>query len=165
MAYNWWKFLHILGVFAFLTSHGVSITVLYRIRRERDRKKVLDLVTLSGETTIPMYVSLVVLVVAGVIAGIQGHWFTGLTGHPRHTWWIWGAILILVLTGVLMWALARPYFAKVKTACEVRPSGVPRHSDEELMEILTSSRAHAISLVGGVGLLAILYLMVFKPGL
>ena len=66
---------------------------------------------------------------------------------------------------VLMAALARPYFAKVKTACEVRPSGVPRHSDEELTEILTSSRAHAISLVGAVGLLAILYLMVFKPGL
>src|SRR5438093_2552241 len=147
MAYNWWKFLHVAGVFGFLTAHGVSMTVLYRIRGERDRKKVLDLVTLSGETTIPMYVSLLVLTAAGVIAGIQGHWFTGLPGHPRHSWWMWGAILVLVVTSAAMGALAKPYFAKVKTACEVRPSGVPRHSDEELAETLTSGRAHVISAV------------------
>ena len=39
-----------------LASHGVSMVVLYRIRRERDRRKILDLVTLSGETALPMYV-------------------------------------------------------------------------------------------------------------
>jgi hypothetical protein len=51
----------------------------------------------------------------------------------------------------------------VKAACEVRPTGVPRVSDEELSLIVRSGTAHAITAVGVVGLAAILYLMVFKP--
>ena len=39
-----------------------------------------------------------------------------------------------------MTAVAKPYFAKVKAACEMRPSGVPRVSDEELGEILVVER-------------------------
>ena len=45
----------------------------------------------------------------------------------------------------------------------MRPSGVPRVSDEELLEILRAPTAHVISAIGVVGLLAILYLMVFQP--
>jgi hypothetical protein len=63
-----------------------------------------------------------------------------------------------------MIVVAKPYFARVKAACGVRPSGVPRVSDEELGEILTSARAHVITAIGVVGLLSILYLMIFKPG-
>jgi hypothetical protein len=73
------------------------------------------------------------------------------------------AIALLVLTVVLMVLLARPYFKRVKAACEVRPSGVPRVSDEELREILGDTTAHVITTIGSVGLLGILYLMVFKP--
>jgi hypothetical protein len=40
---------------------------------------------------------------------------------------------------------------------------VPRISDEELGEVLGSAKAHLITAIGVVGLLAILYLMVFKP--
>jgi hypothetical protein len=42
---------------------------------------------------------------------------------------------------------------------------VPRVSDEELGEVLRSGRAHLITAIGVVGLLAILYLMIFKPQL
>ena len=71
-----------------------------------------------------------------------------------------GSIAILVVTIGLMTAVAKPYFAKVKEACQLRPSGVPRISDEELGDVLTSPRAHLIT---AIGLLAILYLMIFKP--
>ena len=62
-----------------------------------------------------------------------------------------------------MTALAKPYFRKITAACEVRPSGVPRVSDEELEQLLSSGEAHVITAIGGIGLLAILYLMLFKP--
>ena len=39
----------------------------------------------------------------------------------------------------------------------------PRVSDEELTELLRSGEAHVIAAIGVVGLLAILYLMLFKP--
>lgn len=136
-------------------SHGVSMVVLYRIRGERDRKKILDLVTLSGETTVPMYVSIGAIVVTGVLAAFEFQRFDEL--------WLWTAIGVLVLTIVLMVLLAKPYFNRVKAACEVRPSGVPRVSDEELGELLSDSRAHQITAIGLIGLLVILYLMIYKP--
>jgi len=149
------RFLHILSVLALLTTHGASMFVLYRIRGERDRKRILDFVTLSGETVLPMYISIGAIVVTGILAGFESQRFGEL--------WLWVAIALLVLTIVLMVLLAKPYFARVKAACEVRPSGVPRVSDEELAEILGDSTAHVITAIGSVGLLAILYLMVFKP--
>jgi len=156
VTYQWFLFFHILAVLGLLGSHGVSVVVLYRIRRERDRRKILDLVTLSGETILPMYISVAALVVFGVLAGLKLHAFS----H----WWIWLAIFLLLATIGLMTALARPYFARVKLACEVRPSGVSRVADEELAEILGSSTAHVIAAIGVIGLVAILYLMVFQPG-
>ena len=155
MSFRWLLFLHIVSVLALLGTHGTSITVLYRIRRERDRARILDLVTLSGETILPMYVSLAAIVVTGVLLGLKVHAFS--------LWWIWAAIAILVVVAALMGAIARPYFARVKEACQMRPSGVPRVSDEELLEILHASTAHVLSAIGGIGLLAILYLMIFQP--
>lgn len=148
-------FLHVLSVLGLLATHGVSMFVLYRIRRELDRKRILDFVTLSGETVMPMYVSIAAILVTGTLAAIEFDRFGQL--------WLWVSIAVLVLTILLMVLLARPHFRRVKAACEVRPSGVPRVSDEELREIVAGPTVHAITAVGTVGLLAILYLMIFKP--
>ncbi|HTG48691.1 MAG TPA: DUF2269 family protein [Actinomycetota bacterium] len=156
MYYQWMLLLHILSAFALLGTHGTSMVVLYRIRGERDRRKIVDLISLSGEMAIPMYVSIGAIVLTGILLGLKLKVFS----H----WWIWVAIGLLVLTIALMTAVAKPYFRRVKEACEVRPSGVPRVSDEELGQILASPRAHVITLIGAVGLLAIVYLMVFQPG-
>jgi hypothetical protein len=92
--------------------------------------------------------------------------FGVLLAFKLHYWgqtWLWVSIVLLVATVGLMTATAKPYFARVKEACQMRPSGVPRISDEELGEVLGSAKAHLITAIGVVGLLAILYLMVFKP--
>lgn len=155
--YRWWVLLHIVGVVGFLTAHGVSMYVLYQVREvDLDRGRILGLLTFSGSTTMPMYVSLLVLLVGGIVAGISGRWFS--------YWWIWASLLVLVLTTGAMYGVAKPYFERLKAACEVRPSGVPRVSDEELQQILGGPATIAVSTIGGVGLLLILYLMVFKPG-
>ncbi len=41
------KFLHVLGVFAFLMAHGASASMLFRLRRERDPEKIRTLLDLS----------------------------------------------------------------------------------------------------------------------
>jgi hypothetical protein len=157
MAFNWWKFLHLAGLVAFLACHGASMFVLYRIRNvDLDRSKIADLISFSGQTTMPMYVSLLVLVVGGVGAGITSHiYFSQL--------WLWVSIGILVLTVAFMTAVAAPYFKQITAACEVRPSGVPRKSDEELDALLHRSTTSLITAIGSIGLVSILYLMIFKP--
>ncbi len=155
--YQYWVVLHILAVAAFLLAHGVSMFALYRIRSVGlDRQRIVDTITFSGATARPMYVSLLVLTVAGVVAGVQGKWIDD--------WWIWIAVAVLIATTVLMTLIAKPYFKRLTAACAMRPSGVPRTSDEELDELVRSPKAHLITVIGTGGLAVIIWLMVTKPG-
>ncbi len=155
MAWQWWLLVHLTGVLVFVGAHGVSMFVMFRIRGERDRQRIAELITFSGTTTRPMYIGLAILTVGGVGAGLTLHLFS--------QWWLWIAIGILLITIGLMSGLAKPYFRRITASCEIRPSGVPRVSDEELEQLLRSGEATVISVIGIVGLLLILYLMLFKP--
>ena len=155
--YKYWVVLHILGVAAFLLAHGVSMFALYRLRSvDLDRARIVDAITFSGATSKPMYLSLIVLTVAGFVAGYQGKWLDD--------WWIWIAVAVLIITTVLMTLIAKPYFKRISAACAIRPSGVPRTSDEELGELVRSPKVHLITAIGVGGLAIIIWLMVTKPG-
>jgi len=72
--YRWWKLLHVVGVLGFVMFHGVSILVAFRLRKERDRTRIAELLQFSGSAVKGMYVSLLLLIAFGVIAGFAGHW-------------------------------------------------------------------------------------------
>jgi hypothetical protein len=154
-AYTWWKFLHVAGVIAFVMFHGVSMTVALQLRRERDRGRIATMTQLSGSSLRGMYVALLWLIVFGVIAGIQGDWW--------NDGWFWISVGLLVVAIAEMSAVARPYYERVKEAIEVRPSGVPRRSDEELDQILRSPIGLWNTVFGIAVLAVIAWLMIFKP--
>jgi hypothetical protein len=154
-AYSWWKFLHITGVIGFVAFHGVSIFAALQLRRERDRGRIATLLQFSGSSVVGMYVSLAWLTLFGVVAGVQGgFWDDG---------WFWMSVGLLVVAVAEMSIVARPYYQRVKEAVDVRPSGVPRRSDEELEEILRAPAALWNAVFGVVVLVAITWLMIFKP--
>jgi hypothetical protein len=154
-AYTWWKFLHVAGVIAFVMFHGVSMMVALQLRTERDRGRIATMTQLSGSSLRGMYVALLWLIVFGVIAGIQGEWW--------NDGWFWISVGLLVVAIAEMSAVGRPYYERVKEAIEVRPSGVPRRSDEELDEILRSPIGLWNTVFGIAVLAAIAWLMIFKP--
>ena len=154
-AYTWWKFLHVAGVIAFVMFHGVSMMVALQLRTERDRGRIATMTQLSGSSLRGMYVALLWLIVFGVIAGIQGEWW--------NDGWFWISVGLLVVAIAEMSAVGRPYYERVKEAIEVRPSGVPRRSDEELDEILRSPIALWNAVFGVAVLAAIAWLMIIKP--
>jgi hypothetical protein len=154
-AYTWWKFLHVAGVIAFVMFHGVSMTVALQLRRERDRGRIATMTQLSGSSLRGMYIALLWLIVFGVIAGIQGDWW--------NDGWFWISVGLLFVAIAEMSAVARPYYERVKEAIEVRPSGVPRRSDEELDEILRSPIGLWNTVFGIAVLAVIAWLMIFKP--
>jgi len=155
MSYQWLKFLHILSALTFVGIHGASMVVLYEVRGERDRKRIEDLLAFSSKTVLPMYASLGGVVITGVLVGLK------LPSLPA---WFWVSIGLLALMVGLMWVVAKPFGVRIRSACELRPSGVPRVSDEELVGILRSPRTHLITVIGVAGIAGILYLMVFHPG-
>jgi hypothetical protein len=155
--YNWWKLLHLLGVLGFVMFHGVSITAALRLRKERDRTRIAELLQFSGSSVLGMYVSLGWLIAFGIVAAVQGAYW----GQR----WLWASIAILVLVTGEMSAVARPYYGRVKEAVQLRPSGVPRKSDEELEAILRSRITLLNAVVGFAALAVIAWLMIFKPSL
>ncbi|MDP9242982.1 MAG: hypothetical protein M3O84_07390 [Actinomycetota bacterium] len=148
-------FAHLAGVFGFLLAHGVSVNVAFRIRKERDRVKIKDLIALSGSSVRLMYISLGLLLLGAFAMTFQVHLWGAL--------WIRLSLGILIATVIFMIGMASPYYRRISEAVELRPSGVPRKSDEELEAILKSPVPMIVAGVGFAALLVILYLMIFKP--
>ncbi|HEY2803367.1 MAG TPA: hypothetical protein VGJ67_05555 [Actinomycetota bacterium] len=151
---RWWLLLHLLGVFGFLLAHGVSVNVAFRIRKERDRVKIKDLISLSGSSVRLMYVSLALLLAGAFAMTFQLH----LWGAS----WIRLSLALLIITIIFMIGMASPYYKRVSEAVELRPSGVPRKSDEELEVILRSPVPMIVAGAGFFSLFVILYMMVFQ---
>jgi len=131
------------------------MVVFYVVRGERDRSRILDLLAFSAKTVTPMYISMGLVVTTGVLVGQKVAAF-------RRGWGWWSLVLLAVIS-LLMWLIAKPISRKMKAACEFRPSGVPRVSDEELARVLRTPQTHVVTLIGVFGFAALLYLMMFKP--
>ena len=161
LLYPWIVFVHVLGAFGFALAHGGSALVAFRIRQEREPQRVAALLDLSLWATGLSYISLLVLVAAGVTAGIMGGWF----GQA----WIWTAIGVLIAVAVAMFAYAVPYYERLRRALGQHGRGprpeppVTPVSAAELAVLLDSRRPEGIAAIGGVGLAMILWLMVLKP--
>jgi len=153
--YRWWVFVHLIGVFGFLAAHGVSMGVLFRLRRERDPAKVNELLQLSSSSTRAFYPALGILLLGGIVAGFLGHWWSQA--------WIWAAIGILLVVTMAMYAVATPYYRRIRFVAQAMEGGSQAVTGQQFDEILRSPRPNWIAAIGAVGLLAILYLMMFKP--
>ena len=155
--HRWAVYLHLVGVFGFLISHGVSVAVTFRIRKERDPAKVQGLLGLSSASLAGFYPSLVILVLGGVLAGFSGRWW----GYG----WIWWSIGILTLVTVFMYAMAKPHFQRIRFVTDAMVGGSKAVSEEDYATALSAPRGMAIAGIGFAGLLVILWLMLFKPSL
>lgn len=155
--YQWLVFLHLLGVFGFLISHGVSVAATFALRKERDPKRVQSLLQISSSSISAFYPSLLALLIGGVGATFDGD----LWGYG----WIWWSIALLVLVSAAMYAMARPYYRRLRFVTEALIGGSKAVTAEQYDAALSSSRPVTVAAIGFGGLAAILYLMLFKPAL
>lgn len=156
---NWWLFIHLIGVLAFLAVHGVSMTVLIRLREERNRERIRELLQLSGQTVVPMYLSLALLLAGGVGGAVQQSLFKGAFRAK----FVLISLYILVGVTIIMFGMARPYYRRIKESLDLRPSGAPRVSDADLDARLRSPVPVAVAVLGTGALVSILWLMIWKP--
>ena len=155
--YQWWVFLHLLGVFGFLLSHGVSAAVAFRLRKERDPRRIQALLQMSSASLSGFYVAMGLLLAGGIAAATVG----SLWGYG----WIWGSIALLVLTTGAMYSVARPYYRRLRFVTDALVSGSEAVGEDQYASVVGSSRQIAIAGIGFLGLFLILYLMLFKPTL
>jgi hypothetical protein len=152
MLYQWVVYVHILAVFAFLLAHGTATAITFKLRGERQIERIRVLLDLSQSMSMLGRVSLLLLVLAGIILGFMGHWW----GHG----WIWTALLLLVLMSVAMSVLAsRPLLQARQLLADKSIAAV----DQQLSSLLAAPNPVVLSVIGGVGIAVILWLMQFKP--
>ena len=161
----WIVYAHILGAFAFAAGHGVSATVAFKLRSERDPariRSILDLSLYSLGPTGLMSIGFVVLFVSGIAAGFTGDYW----GHG----WIWLSLAILVVITGLMTPLGGMHYNKVRAAIGQKsprdksdappPDPLPAAALEQL---LMAPQPWILAAVGGAGFIMLVGLMHFKP--
>lgn len=156
--YPWIVLAHVLGAFGFVFAHGVSTFAAFRARSNPTRENVTACLELSGLSLGLMYPSLIILLLAGIAAGFIGAWWAHL--------WIWISLGILVVIIAVMYAYGTNYYVGIRKALGIGGHPVPEGTGptpEELAAMLSSPRPQVLAAVGGIGLLAIITLMVLKP--
>jgi hypothetical protein len=155
--YPWFVFAHLLGLVIFAVSHGASAFMAFRIRGERDPAVVAALLQVGQWSVGPMYIGLLLLGIGGLGAAAGANFW----GQP----WIIASIVVFVVVLVVMWSVASPYYMALRKALEERgPDGRPAIEPAALVAMLDTCRPEALTLVGTVGLVLLVWLMVIRPG-
>ena len=154
MSYGWWKFIHLVGVVGFVAAHGTSMAATVLVRRIRDPEQVSGILQLSAATVSAFYFSTLVLLVGGIGAGVEGHWFD--------QGWIWLSLGLLVGVAILMFPMARAHFRRIRMVLELMETGTTVSRDD-FFRVLNSGNPVLTAGTGFVVILFIVYLMVLKP--
>jgi hypothetical protein len=146
--YLFWRLVHFSGIVVFVAGHGVSAAVTLRLPKERDRARLETLLALSRATIVWSNLGLLVLLVGGVANWIR-------VDYARQGW-LWTAAALLLILAAAGFALAAPYFRRVRAA-------VASGDEQRLTAVLSSAVPWSVFWVETAGVAVILWLMVYKP--
>lgn len=158
----WIVFIHVAAAFIFAAGHGVTMYVAFAVRREKDRARMAALLDISGWALASAGIAVLVVFIAGILAGIVGnHWSRA---------WIWVSLVLFIIIGVAMTPIGGAWFNKLRIALGQRtrslkpadPDPVPV-SDAELAALQATKVPETLLAIGGGGFVVILFLMMFKP--
>ena len=163
MLYPWIVFVHVFSAMLFFMAHGASAAMAFQIRREKDVSRIRAMLDLSNAALPVAYISLLLLLIAGIAAGVMGSWFS-------RGWWTWAAIVLLVAMWFGMVVYGARFFTPIRKAV-----GLPYRdkqgehaaenpaSEEEIMALIQGSNPFIMAgmYLAFIGLM--LWLMMFKP--
>lgn len=141
--YQWIVFIHIASVFGLLLVHPV--TVAFHLKEERDDTRIRELLEVSEAASRLRWIFFGLTLLSGVVLGFLGSWWS--------TTWIWAALTVFVLIGVVMNLYGGRMIDRIADT----------RDNAEMESLLTRFRPWILAVTGTGGLLVILYLMLFKP--
>ena len=163
--YAWLVFLHLAGLLGFVMAHGVSVGVLFALRRPGSLERTRSLLDLSTASFTAVYVSVLVILIAGIVAGIVGGRFT------FGPWWLWVSLALFVAIALFMGYVRWVQMTEVRHAAGMQlPDDIKKgiaapepRDPAEIAAAVERVRPWVVLVVGFGGLLVILALMMFKP--
>ena len=163
--YSWVVFAHVASLLAFVMAHGISVGVLFALRRRGSLERTRSLLDLSASSFTAVYVSVLILLVSGIAAGIMGGSFT------NGRWWLWVSLALFVALflymGYVRWVQMTNvrHAAGLQTPDDVKKGiAAPEPGDEAaIVAAVEKVRPWLVLTIGFGSLLVILLLMMFKP--
>lgn len=165
MVYVWIVWGHIASALLFMLGHGAAASVALRLRAEREPQRVSALLDLSRASFNVGMLGLVFILATGIALGVMGGWWQ---------WgWFWASLGLFLAISFVMTPLTATPYNRVRQALGLRapqafinrrmevPDRPP--TPEELEALLARARPVAAAIVGVVGIIVILWLMIFKP--
>jgi hypothetical protein len=153
--YQWFVFVHLVGLVLFAFAHGASAFVALRLPGQRDRATVANYLETSQLATRTMYGGLILLLIGGAGAATINDFWT----KP----WVLASIVVLIVVIALMYMLGTSYYAPLRAQLTGAGGAAPM-TDEALATYLDERRPRMLAGIGILGLLLIIWLMVLKPG-
>jgi hypothetical protein len=141
--YRWILFIHIASVLGLLLVHPV--TVAFHLKEERDDTRIRELLEVSEAASNLRWIFFGLTILSGVLLGFLGSWWSSA--------WIWAALAIFVLIGLVMNLYGGRMIDRIAHT----------RDNAEMERLLTRFRPWILAVTGTGGLLVILYLMLFKP--
>jgi 4-hydroxybenzoate polyprenyltransferase len=141
--YRWIVFIHIASVLGLLLVHPV--TVAFHLKEERNDTRIRELLEVSEAASALRWIFFALTLLSGVVLGFLGSWWSSA--------WIWAALAIFVLIGVVMNLYGGRMIDRIADT----------RDDAEMERLLSRFRPSILAVTGTGGLLLILYLMLFKP--
>jgi hypothetical protein len=161
--YPWIVFLHVVSGFTFFLAHGVSAFMSMRVPKETNLDRLRGILDLSSYSVGVLYISLLGILLTGFIAGGMGGFFA--------KGWIWLSLILLILITVVMIRFSRASFNPLRKAIGLPHfagpgspvPGVEPQSAEEILSLARATNPGPFMAVGYIGLIIIVWLMMFKP--
>jgi hypothetical protein len=160
----WLVVLHILSAFGFLAVHGISMGVLLRVRKERDRGRLATLLEFSATYLNALYLFLLLLLVTGIASGILGGFWT------NGQLWLWVSLGLLIALVVAMYYFGTEPFTAMRSGLGIqgfqdRKKGImPTPVSDAELEVLLTARRPLIGAALGIGTIVVIAaLMEMKP--
>ncbi len=161
--YRWILFVHVASVIGFLSVHSASAVAAWRLRQERQLEPARTLLEMTTVVSNLMYGLLTLALLTGVVLGFMGGWW--------RFGWIWAALGVLLVLFAAMGFLGVWYHRARRFAgvgyfsyqkMRVLPAE-PEANPAELGRALASANPSVLIGIGVVGVLILLWLMLFKP--
>ena len=156
--YNWIVFLHVIAIFIFLIQHAAEIIVTFKLREQKEPEGIFATYSfLPNNNSRNLRITYSLIILTGAVAGFMSVWWKQA--------WMWSALGVMILIWIVMVRFGGNYL----TAVDAITEQALKHKDDEFAiekfrQALKSRREPEIMTITSViGMLIILWLMMFKP--
>ena len=156
--YNWIVFLHVTVIFIFLVQHAAEIFATYRLREQKEPEGIFATYSfMPDNNSRNLRITYSLIIVTGAVAGFMAPWW--------RQGWMWTALGVMIILWIIMNRIGGNYLTAVDA---ITDQAIKNKADTTAIEKFRSDlrarrEPEVMTVTSVVGMLIILWLMMFKP--